>query len=193
MEVLRNEYREGFLGIEIGIGSGVISVELLAEFPKLTMIASEFSQIAQSCARENAARILGGDAKIEHRLKLLTPKNSLEVFEPFSSSLAQERSDFLITNPPYLVATSDEEVDLEVKDHEPHLALFSPPQDSVYFYRKLAEGAVHFLKPSGYLFAELPHERSNVIVDLFNEYNWETEIRLDLTGRERVLIARLRS
>lgn len=181
--VLKEQDQPPTLGLEIGVGSGVISIELLSQFPQLRMRASELMPEAKKVAEKNAERILG--ERESKRLEIVLTGDPREVVEPFQGV----RADFLVSNPPYLVSTS-EEVDDEVLLHEPHVALFPPGEDPLFFYRVLAERASDLLVPQGYLFLEVPHERSSEIQDLFKKE--ECEIRLDLTQRERVLIVRLK-
>lgn len=167
------ELRDPSIGIEIGLGSGAISIELLARFSPLKMIATELTDVAAARARANAERILGSSSRLEIRMA-----RADQVLEP----LAGIRADFLISNPPYLAAKS--EVDDEVLQHEPHTALFAPASDPLFFYRKLAEATV------SRVFLELPHERAEEIRELFGKKSWSTELHKDLTGRDRILACR---
>ncbi len=174
-------------GIEIGLGSGVISIELLRHWRGLRMIASEVSSPAIALAVRNAERILGDGVDGAQRLRILSLDEPIQVMEPFSQLKA--KADFLVTNPPYLVRGL-EEVEAEVATYEPHLALFAPADDPLYFYRQIAAQAGSYLKLGGFIFAELPHERALPILNLFESAGWCAEVQLDLTQRERVLIAR---
>jgi release factor glutamine methyltransferase len=173
------------LGIEVGAGSGAISLELLSAIPSLRMLASELSPKAAQVARRNAERVLGPAPAAQARLKLMMAQDSLQVLEPFAGESGT--ADFLISNPPYLA--SESEVDPEVLAHEPREALFSPAADPVYFYRKFARDGGALLKPGGVLYVEIPHERATRIHDLFVASGWAIQILRDLTGRDRVLKA----
>jgi release factor glutamine methyltransferase len=177
-------------GIEIGVGSGILSIELLSHFPQLEMFASERCEKARHYAEVNGANILGKGVRGNHRFHLVLAREELEVFEPFKRDKIPLPVDFIITNPPYL--SHKNEVDEEVLNHEPAEALFAPQHDPVYFYRRVAEEGASFLKPLGYVFAELPHERALEIQKLFQSSKWESQVLPDLTGRDRVLIAQLR-
>jgi release factor glutamine methyltransferase len=106
----------------------------------------------------------------------------LEVFQ----GKLKNKVSFIISNPPYLASRS--EVDNDVMNHEPHIALFAPENDPLYFYREIAEHADEFLEPGGMVFLECPHERIDAIDRLFGD-GWKTHKYRDLTGRERVLTA----
>lgn len=165
------------LGIEIGIGSGVISIELLHAFPGLRMIATEVSQTAVELARRNAAAVLGS----ANRLDLRIVKDARAVLEP----LAEVRADFLISNPPYLIPS---ETESEVLKNEPNSALFPEGGDPLHFYRAIASGADRLLKPEGKVFLEIAAERAGETETLFSR-RWKTEVLPDLTGKPRILIA----
>lgn len=193
-EVLFSEARalllqgeEPRLGIEVGLGSGILSIELLANFKSLQMVSTEYSAPAREVAFRNAGKILGTAAS---QLQILTPSSSLEVLEPALRHLNGKKVDFIISNPPYL--SGAQEAEQSVVEHEPREALFAPHGDPNYFYRMLEAQSPSVLNPGGWLFLEIPHERFQVIWDLFRTKTcWESKILLDLTGRERVLIARL--
>ncbi len=178
------------LGLEIGLGSGIISIELLDRFPDLRMLASEVSIAAAEVARENVAAILGSEDS--GRLRILPIGNARTVWDPFAELLHEETkmADFVISNPPYL--TEDDSVDSEVRAYEPAIALFAPPSDPLFFYREVALNAARFLRKEGWVFMEVPHERGQEICRLFNANGWASEVLTDLTGRDRVLIGRLR-
>ena len=184
-------------GLEVGLGSGILSIELLARLPRLEMLASEWSDAAAAVAESNARRILGaGGAGGEgaSRLRRVKPATALEVLEPLVAALGGERADFLISNPPYVVKEGgDEELDAEVRDQEPHEALFAPPEDALHFYREIALKADRALKPGAPVFLELPSERAFVILTLFERPGWrEPKLLKDLNGRDRVLVAILK-
>ena len=173
------------LGLEIGVGSGVLSIELLKQFQNLEMLASELTEEAEACALKNASRILGDSHK---RLKILRAHEALSVWQPFESAGAKGMADFLISNPPYLLHADSIEPD--VLQQEPSTALFAPPGDPLFFYREVAQRGKEFLRPGGMIFLEMPTERAGVIGDLFRGHGWDTETVPDLAQRQRVLVGR---
>lgn len=168
--------------LEVGVGSGCISIELLKIFPALKMIGSEVSLVALELAESNALKILG-DA-IRFKIIKATDKNM--VLDVFSKEF-NSRVDFIVSNPPYLFQES--ELDEDVLKHEPHDALFAPKEDALYFYRKIIQEAPQFLKLKGSLFFECPHERIEDILDLFDKRFWKPRVIQDLTGRQRFIHA----
>jgi release factor glutamine methyltransferase len=181
---VRERFSSGW-GLEIGLGSGVLSIELLALFPQLRMQASEFSEVASICAQENAQRILGDTSQ---RLRCVRPSSLKEVWAPFEDRL--EKADFLISNPPYLNRLfQEQEAEPEVLNYEPSEALFPEHEDCLFFYRSIAERVLEFLRPDGMIFLEIAHERADETCKLFEA--WKTQIFCDLNRRRRVLVVEL--
>jgi len=168
-------------GLEFGLGSGVISIELLSGYPMLKMDASEVSQKAVQVARSNAELILGVNRAQE----------ALQIVENLSDLGLDHQADFLVSNPPYLdPEQTGSEVTREVFEHEPHLALFGPVGDPSFFYRKLAYDGRKWLKRGGCGFFEIPHERASEVEKMFMENGWtQVQLHSDLTGRRRYLQA----
>lgn len=185
-QTLKRQFEQPKLGIEIGVGSGCISLELLKLFPSLSMIGTELSADAAVVARRNAEKILG--ASHADRFDVRLADDARDVYEPLEGApwLRGGRADFIVSNPPYLADAS--EVDADVLNHEPRAALFAPEGDPLYFYRKILEGAEAFLIPSGYVFFECPHERIDRVGALFGP-DWKVDGFRDLNDRPRVLRA----
>ena len=188
------------LGIEVGLGSGVLSIELLSHFPKLKMIASELMEAACQVAIRNSKKILGLGTANGERLTLVRPANAHEGIEVFRQTF-EFSADFILSNPPYLIKKVEvqsagngeykTEVDQDVFLHEPHEALFAPKDEPLYFYNNIMEHGRRYLKPRGFVFMEVPHERAQFILERFRVNGWFAKILPDLTGRDRVLVARL--
>lgn len=177
------------LGLEIGLGSGILSIELLSRYPGLRMIASETSNAAVAVARENAITILGEGGAARLEIVQVQPGDVCGSLKK-AIELEPRRPEFLISNPPYLKDVS--EASMEVVTHEPHAALFAPEGDPLFFYREIASGAEELIAEDGALFLEIAHERARETAELFESRGWATRVIQDLTGRNRVLIAVLR-
>jgi release factor glutamine methyltransferase len=173
------------LGYEIGLGSGVISIELLNAFPSLKMIASEISQEASELALGNARKILKDGSS---RLTILRPSDAGDVL----GSFPREQADFLISNPPYLDEARSSEIEAGVLRYEPRRALFADNGDPLHFYREFSTKAAGLLKPDGRLFLEIAAERASETAEIFREH-WQTTTLEDLSARPRILLARRRS
>lgn len=177
------------LGMEVGVGSGAIAIELLCAFPQLRMLVSEIEVVASEMALRNGDRILGAEER-KARLEIVMAKEGSEVLEPFHQPLAGKRADFLISNPPYL--SGEDEVDVEVRLNEPPSALFAPKEDALFFYRRIATEASALLNQGAPVLVEIPHERARQIQDLFDQAGWKTRMVRDLNDRNRVMVAYFR-
>jgi release factor glutamine methyltransferase len=181
--------RQPTLGLEVGLGSGIISIELLSTITSLKMIATEISPGAAQVARRNAEKILT-DAQ---RLTILKPDSGLDVMKPFIDEKIRN-ADFLISNPPYLDRTQ-KEFDPDVLESEPKNALFPEGSDPLYFYKEIARHAPQVLKKGAYVFLEIASERAEATRAIFNGEQWEqseTTLAKDLNQRDRVLICKLK-
>lgn len=173
-------------GLELGIGSGIITIELLSAFSALQMTASDVSTVALTQARENAEAILG-KPEVKKRFSLKKSPGRKEFLTP--EILGLPAFDFLISNPPYLAEVS--EVSEDVLETEPAEALFSPTEDPLYCYKEISEKAPQILRPRSFVFLEIAHERAESTLALFSKPHWvEAELVNDLNARPRVLIAR---
>lgn len=186
------------LGLELGLGSGVLSIELLSAFDSLEMLASEVSPIAQAQATENAHTLLGVPAS--QRLQVLQANPKEPPLDLFLSHLSQTGSfseprlaDFLISNPPYLDRLTDE-IASDVLLYEPPEALFAESPNVSFFYEVIAQKAPLLLRPHAPLFLEVPHPRATALLVLFekNPFFYQSELIHDLTGRPRVLFTQRR-
>lgn len=183
LETLRRKPSPPRLGIEVGLGSGAIAIEILAALPGCRILGSELTDAASRMALSNARRILG--EKDGSRLQVLRPESPEQVMEPFAAAGVID-ADFLVSNPPYL---KRDEAEPDVIAYEPATALFAPEKDALYFYRRIAEGAAEFLRSGAPVMVEIPHERSTDISKLFQKSGWNAKLIQDLNGRDRILIA----
>ena len=79
---------------------------------------------------------------------------------------------------------------MEVRDHEPHLAL-DGKEDGLYFYRRIIKEVKKYLNPNGYVFFEIGYNQADDLLVLFKSEGIDNvEIIQDLAGLERVVIAR---
>ncbi len=172
--------RRSPVGLEIGLGSGAISLALLKTFSELRMTATEWSVEARAWAEINA-RATG----LEERLTIVSTGHARDVFE----SIERRESpafDFLIANPPYL--SVGDQIDESVLVHEPHAALF-PPSEPLFFYQVIASQAGRMLRPGAPIYLEIPHERAAEVRALFEKEDYIVAVENDLTGRPRFLRA----
>jgi release factor glutamine methyltransferase len=177
------------LGADIGTGSGIIPITLVLESgPALRMLATEVSPEALRRAQDNA-RSLGVSAGA---ISWITPRDTADVTNSLLEWIerSQRKLDFLVSNPPYLCRDRSE-VEEDVEQYEPALALFAPEEDPIFYYREISRAARDVVKAGGMIFLELPHERADEIRQLFDRGFEDVRILPDLAGKSRVLEAKL--
>lgn len=168
----------GGLVADLGTGSGAIAVALARYLPNLTVVATDVSEAAIAIARKNA-----GTHGMADRITFLQG-SGLTPLSPYEGRLV-----VLVSNPPYVAEALREALDPEVRDHEPALALFAP-EDGLYWYRVLAEGAAPLLAPGGAIALEVGAGQAEAVVELLHSHGWQApEIREDLAGIARVVMA----
>ncbi|MFM2265090.1 MAG: hypothetical protein RLZ77_508, partial [Bacteroidota bacterium] len=98
--------------------------------------------------------------------------------------------DVIVSNPPYVRELEKHEIQANVLEHEPHLALFVADEDPLLFYRKIGELAFESLTPNGNLFVEINQYLGETTLQLFREIGFtQVELRKDLYGNDRMIRA----
>ncbi len=161
--------------LDIGTGSGCIPVSLKLAMPDIVAEACDISPGALQLAAENADT-LGADV----RFFLCDILNS-------EARSALPVYDVLVSNPPYIPVTERDTLHAHVKDFEPSLALFTPGDDPLVFYRAIAESGQRHLAPGGAIYCELHRDYATATADLFASFGYKTELRRDMHGNPRML------
>ncbi len=167
---------------DLGTGSGAIGLSLASELPLdgVTVWMTDRSSDALDVARANAAGVGRSSANVHLAHG--------HWFDALPTDLAG-RLALVVSNPPYV---GDDDVDLEpaVRQWEPAVALFGGP-DGLDEIRHLAGQAPRWLCPGGWLVVEIGSAQGPHVVELLSAAGLdEVEIRTDLTGRDRVAVAR---
>ena len=96
--------------------------------------------------------------------------------------------DIIVSNPPYIGTSEEEEIPLSVKNFEPKIALFAPPESVLAFYEKIAEDCKNHLSEKGMIFLEINQKLGQQTLNLFKKTLSKSEILKDLSGNERFII-----
>ena len=178
--------------VDIGTGSGCIAISLAKELPAATIYATDISKAALDVAQRNAARL--GFADRIHFLEC----DLFAAFQSNSTSGSSRASretnepllfDLVISNPPYVGLREAESLPIEVRDHEPRVALYGG-QEGYELYGTLVSQASQFLRPGGLLVLELGHNSLPAVQPLLDTPGWcEVGVTNDLAGIPRVLSA----
>lgn len=183
-ETLVLELIERMKGVEnpriadIGTGSGCIAVAAAVNLPAAQFTAIDVSPAALEIARENAVM-----HKVADRIRFL--EGDLLSLVPTG-----ERFDAIASNPPYIGLNERETLQQDVRDHEPHTALFAGG-DGLDVIRRLVRDAASYLVSGGLLLFEFSPEQMPEIESVFAaDANYcDTKLVKDMTGRFRVAVA----
>ena len=105
----------------------------------------------------------------------------------FSNFPETEQFDVIVSNPPYIPSAVIEELEPEVRDHEPRGAL-DGTADGLYFYRILAEECAKHLTPGGHVYFEIGYDQGMAVKELLDNHGFkDTRVIQDLTGKDRVV------
>ena len=162
--------------LDIGTGSGCIAVSLAKHLPLARVDALDVSKEALHLAQHNA-QINAVEIHTLHQ-------NILE------TGRFDKQYDVIISNPPYVRNLEKTEIQANVLNFEPHLALFVEDHDALIFYRKIAELAKSSLNTSGRLYVEINQYLAEETRSLFEENGFKNvELRLDYAGKPRMIKA----
>ena len=164
--------------LDVGTGSGAIALALKRYLPQAEVWATDVSENALECARENAEN-LKLDVNFLHH----------DILNDTIDSLPQDL-DILISNPPYIPISEKENLHRNVKDYEPDSALFVPDSTPLIFYKKIAQVGIELLKPTGVLLFETYHLFQNQMVEMLQSLGYkQVVITKDLQGKSRFVEA----
>jgi release factor glutamine methyltransferase len=157
--------------LDIGTGSGAIGITLSLE-TQARVVCADISEAAVRVASKNARR-LGSTAQF--------------AVCDLGSAFADAAFDLVMCNPPYVPAAEEENVQSEVRDYEPHIAVFGG-SDGLDVYRRLVPEAARLLKPGGHLILEIGWLAAAQVSAMLGGWT-NVEIKPDLAGIPRVITA----
>jgi len=171
---------------DVGTGSGCLAIALAHELPHAEIVATDISAPALEVARRNAAR-----HEVVRRIKFLET-NLLDgvLHESPATSHQSPLFDVVVSNPPYISEADAPGLPTEIRDHEPHAALFGGTTGTE-IYARLIEQSGRLLRPGGVLVLELGYNSADEVRKMFHvERCWaNVSITNDLAGIPRVIAA----
>lgn len=158
---------------DVGTGSGILAVTLALEYPQSLVAALDISPDALAVAQDNAAR-----------LGTLSRTRILQ--SDLLTAVTGETFDLIVSNPPYIPLTEKNTLHAQVREYEPHLALFGGA-DGHDVLRSLIPQAFAALSPGGWLLLETAGRTA--IVDKLLENMTNVGWVSDLQGIQRIAVA----
>tara|TARA_R110000765_G_scaffold61991_8_gene120308 strand:- start:3086 stop:3955 length:870 start_codon:yes stop_codon:yes gene_type:complete len=166
--------------LDMGTGSGCIPISLDKNLTDAKVFGLDISKDALKVAEENNA-LLNSDVKFYEA-------DILSLDMETSEKELDEKFDIIISNPPYVRELEKAEMQNNVIDHEPSLALFVPDEDPLKFYSAVVNFAANHLNENGCLYLEINQYLGEETKQLLEKSNFKTiELRKDMFGNDRMI------
>jgi len=167
--------------LDIGSGSGNISLSISKNLPNSKVVAIDISENALAVAKQNAELNTLQD-KVEFRL--------FDIIKDDLNSLG--KYDLIVSNPPYVSENDYDNLEPELKNHEPKIAL-SDNSDGVSFYKHILETSDQLLNKPGKIYFELGIDQSAQVRKYFEQNNYvNIKITKDYSGIDRIICGDLK-
>ncbi|MEO0581992.1 MAG: peptide chain release factor N(5)-glutamine methyltransferase [Bacteroidota bacterium] len=165
--------------LDIGTGSGCIPITLKKQLQnRAKLTAYDISEKALSCAQLNAQQLQVAVAFLQ---------------QDILQSQAEDHTgwDIIVSNPPYVLEQEADSLHSNVVQYEPHVALFTPDDDPIMFYKKIGALGLSWLKAGGYLFFEVHRDFGEKIKQDLEEKGYQdVTLKNDLRGNPRMIQAK---
>jgi release factor glutamine methyltransferase len=165
----------GPLVVDVCTGSGAVAVSIAFERPDAVVHATEVVPATAGIARLNAEK-----AGVAARVSVLEG----DLFSPLAAEL-RGRVDVVTANPPYIPTAEMADLPTEVASFEPRVAL-DGGVDGLDVVRRIVDEARVWLRPGGALVIETDTNRVKDTAELMHRWYEDVEVRVDLTGRDRI-------
>ena len=164
--------------LDICTGSGCIAITLGLNIPNSEVTGWDISEDALRIAQGNVEMLKAGNVRIEYQDALMLPK-------------AAETADIIVSNPPYICEKEKADMEKNVLEHEPSIALFVPDEDPLKFYRAIAEYASSALKSEGALYFEINPIYEKETREMLEGLGFkDIETKEDAFGKKRMMKAK---
>ncbi|OLR64266.1 peptide chain release factor N(5)-glutamine methyltransferase [Peptoniphilus porci] len=161
--------------LEIGCGTGIVSITVdLESEEKIDITSVDISPFAIKNSNINKKNL----------------KSNIKILKSNLFEKINEKFDLIYSNPPYIKSSEIENLQIEVRNHEPRLAL-DGGSDGLYFYRKIIKQSQNYLNKNGFLVFEIGHDEAEDISSLMRK-NFKVEIFKDLNNLDRVVVGQLK-
>ena len=172
------KHNESFSILDIGTGSGCIAIALKKNLPRCHVYALDISEEALKVAKLNAEK---QNCEIHFILGDILDSSCVEKLHPCT---------VIVSNPPYVKVSEGIEMNKNVIEHEPHLALFVPDENALLFYRAIAQVGKLKLKSGGAVYVEINEALGIDTAILFQQEGFsDVQLLQDMQGKDRMIKA----
>ena len=169
--------------VDLCTGSGCIAITLNLDIPDSSVVGLDISDKAIEIATNNA-KALGSEAIF----RVVDVFDLLQVSK--EDKKTNQRADIIVSNPPYICEKEKAEMEKNVLEYEPDIALFVPNENPLKFYRAIAELAFNQLRKDGMLYLEINPLYERKMRDMLEEFGFrEIETKEDSFGKKRMMRA----
>lgn len=163
--------------VDIGTGSGAISVSLAKYIKNSYVYSLDISDKALSIGKKNAV-----NNEVDDKIEFIKS----DVFTGIKDR--NLKLDIIVSNPPYIKKEDIKTLHTQVKDYEPYIAL-EGGEDGLDFYRIITEKSLKYLKSNGILAFEVGHDQANDVCTIMENHGYKKiYTKKDLQGIDRVVI-----
>jgi release factor glutamine methyltransferase len=177
--------------LDICTGSGCIAITLGLTLPNSEVTGWDISEDALRIAQGNVEMLKARNVRIEYQDALMLPKaaEAAEISEAAEFSLSKSWN-IIVSNPPYICEKEKADMEKNVLEHEPSIALFVPDEEPLKFYRAIAEYASSALKSEGALYFEINPIYEKETREMLEELGFkDIETKEDAYGKKRMMKA----
>ena len=179
--------------LDIGTGTGCIPVSLAKNLNDVQISAIDVSSDALKIAKQNA-NLNNVDVSF-FEMNILETENLNTVAKEKRLKQVKHKAtklDIIISNPPYVRELEKVEINNNVLQNEPHLALFVDDNNPLIFYKKIADLAKQHLTKNGLLFFEINQYLGKETVEMLQQKGFKNiELKKDLFGNDRMIKANI--
>lgn len=176
--------------LDMCTGSGCIALSLAKLGGYKIVACSDISVDALELASENAEMIIeNNDVYDEMNQKVYFIQSDMfDNFDKFRENTGIDKFDIITINPPYIKTDDLNNLQIEVKQFEPKIAL-DGDIDGLKYYKKIAESAKDYMNEDGKIYLEIGFDQAKDVIQIFEKTGYKfVELVKDLSGNDRVLI-----
>lgn len=173
--ILENKNSANLRILDIGVGSGNISISLGKHLTNSKVIGIDISDSAISVAKQNA------------ELNLVKENIAFLKFDIMNDDLSKlKKFDLIVSNPPYISGNDFAELEPELKLYEPAIAL-TDGNDGLSFYKKIINSAIKLLNPNGKIYFEIGKDQHQYIMEMMENKFTDVKSYKDYSGIDRIV------